>query len=42
MANLHDGSILLLHAVSKTSTEILNDFITNARKLGYEFELLEY
>ena len=42
MDNLHDGSILLLHAVSKTSTEILNDFISNARKLGYEFELLEY
>lgn len=42
MDNLHDGSILLLHAVSKTSTEILNDFISDARKLGYEFELLKY
>ncbi|NMS91262.1 delta-lactam-biosynthetic de-N-acetylase [Clostridioides difficile] len=42
MDNLHDGSILLLHAVSKTSTEILNDFISDARNLGYEFELLKY
>ncbi|MGO1044766.1 delta-lactam-biosynthetic de-N-acetylase [Clostridioides difficile] len=42
MDNLHDGSILLLHAVSKTSTEILSDFISDARKLGYNFELLNY
>ncbi|KPI49633.1 polysaccharide deacetylase [Clostridioides difficile] len=42
MDNLHDGSILLLHAVSKTSTEILNNIISDARKLGYEFELLKY
>lgn len=42
MDNLHDDSILLLHAVSKTSTEILNNIISDARKLGYEFELLKY
>ncbi|MCC0647510.1 delta-lactam-biosynthetic de-N-acetylase [Clostridioides sp. ZZV15-6598] len=42
MDNLHDGSILLLHAVSKTSTEILSDFISDARRLGYNFELLNY
>lgn len=42
MDNLHDGSILLLHAVSQTSTEILSDFISDARKLGYNFELLNY
>lgn len=42
MDNLHDGSILLLHAVSKTSTEILNNIISDSRKLGYEFELLKY
>lgn len=40
LENLHDGSILLLHAVSKTNTEILGDFIDSAQKLGYQFELL--
>lgn len=38
--NLHDGSILLLHAVSKTNTEILGDIIDSARNLGYEFGLI--
>ena len=38
--NLHNGSILLLHAVSKTNTEILGDVIDSARSFGYEFELL--
>lgn len=40
LENLHDGSILLLHAVSKTNTEILGDFIDSAQKLGYQFEPL--
>ena len=40
MDNLHDGSILLLHAVSKTNTEILGDFIDKAKSEGYEFKLL--
>ena len=39
--NLHDGSILLLHAVSKTNTEILGDVIDSARANGYEFQLIE-
>lgn len=38
--NLHNGSILLLHAVSKTNTEILEDVIDSARNAGYEFKLL--
>ena len=38
--NLHNGSILLLHAVSKTNTEILGDVIDSARNAGYEFKLL--
>lgn len=38
--NLHNGSILLLHAVSKTNTEILEDVIDSARNSGYEFKLL--
>ncbi|MDF2878332.1 MAG: delta-lactam-biosynthetic de-N-acetylase [Clostridia bacterium] len=37
---LHNGAIYLLHAVSKTNTEVLGDFIKEARALGYEFELL--
>ena len=28
--NLHNGSILLLHAVSKTNTEILGEVIDSA------------
>ena len=38
--NLHNGSILLLHAVSKTNTEILGEVIDSARNAGYEFKLL--
>lgn len=38
--NLHNSSILLLHAVSKTNTEILGDVIDTARDAGYEFKLL--
>lgn len=34
---LHGGAIYLLHAVSKTNTDILGDFIDNARNSGYEF-----
>lgn len=37
---LHNGAIYLLHAVSKTNTEVLGDFITEARGMGYTFELL--
>ncbi|SCI04951.1 MULTISPECIES: delta-lactam-biosynthetic de-N-acetylase [unclassified Romboutsia] len=39
--NLHDGSILLLHAVSKTNTEILGDVIDSAKDLGYDFQLIK-
>lgn len=37
---LHNGAIYLLHAVSKTNTEILGDFINEAENMGYTFELL--
>lgn len=37
---LHNGAIYLLHAVSKTNTEVLGDFIAEARGIGYTFELL--
>ncbi len=34
---LHSGEIMLLHAVSKTNTEILGDVIDAAREKGFEF-----
>ncbi|MGN0292715.1 MAG: polysaccharide deacetylase family protein [Lachnospiraceae bacterium] len=36
---LHPGALYLLHAVSETNTEILGDFIDEARSQGYEFRL---
>lgn len=33
---LHSGAIYLLHAVSKTNTEVLGEFIDTARNKGYE------
>lgn len=38
---LHPGAIYLLHAVSATNTEVLGDFIDQARAAGYEFAVLE-
>lgn len=35
--NLHNGEIMLLHAVSSTNAEILGDVIDSAREQGYEF-----
>lgn len=39
--SLHDGEIFLLHAVSKTNTEILGDFIDYVRNAGYTFAVYE-
>lgn len=38
MEQLHPGAIYLLHAVSSTNTQILGDFIDQARAAGYTFE----
>lgn len=38
LEGLHNGAIYLLHAVSKTNTQILEDFIQDARAQGYTFE----
>jgi delta-lactam-biosynthetic de-N-acetylase len=38
---LHDGSIMLLHAVSKTNVAILPDLIDEARARGYRFARLD-
>jgi len=36
-ANLHNGAVLLLHAVSKDNAEALDTLIKNCRAKGYEF-----
>jgi len=37
MANLHNGAILLLHAVSSDNAQALERIIVDTRKKGYEF-----
>ncbi|MEG1255918.1 delta-lactam-biosynthetic de-N-acetylase [Clostridium sp.] len=36
----HNGSIMLIHAVSKTNTDILDSILKEAKAQGYVFELL--
>lgn len=36
--NLHNGSILLLHATSKDNANILDTVIKEAQKMGYQFQ----
>ena len=38
---LHDGAVLLLHAVSKDNADALGDIIDYARQNGYEFASLD-
>ncbi len=38
---LHDGAILLLHAVSSDNANALEDIINYAREKGYEFRSLD-
>lgn len=40
LGGLHNGSIMLIHAVSKTNTEILDSVLKEAKSQGYVFELL--
>lgn len=42
MTNLHNGAIMLLHAVSRDNTEALDRIIKDARASGYSFKLLDY
>lgn len=37
----HNGAIMLLHAVSKTNTEILDDVLTEWERQGYEIKSLD-
>ncbi|MDO4563092.1 MAG: polysaccharide deacetylase family protein [Clostridia bacterium] len=39
--NFHNGSVILLHAVSKDNTEALGEIIDTARDEGYEFRTLD-
>ena len=39
--NLHNGCVMLLHAVSKDNTELLGEIIDETRNKGYEFVSLE-
>ena len=41
VGGLHNGAILLLHAVSSSNTEALADIIDSAHALGYEFKTLD-
>ena len=39
--NLHNGCVMLLHAVSKDNTELLGEIIDEIRNRGYEFTSLQ-
>lgn len=39
--NVHNGEIMLLHANSKTNTEILDSIIKEIKNMGYEFKSLD-
>lgn len=38
---VHPGAIILLHSTSKTNSEILKEFITSLKDLGYTFSTLD-
>lgn len=38
---IHPGAIILLHAVSKTNTEILDQLLTRWKEMGYTFRTLD-
>ena len=41
ISNLHNGEIMLLHATSKTNSEIMGEMVDNIKKEGYEIKSLE-
>lgn len=41
VSNFHNGSVMLIHAVSKTNTEILDYVLKEAKNQGYSFELFQ-
>ena len=40
-SNFHNGEVMLLHATSKTNSEIMGDIIDEARNEGYEFKSID-
>ena len=42
MKNLHNGAVILLHAVSKDNAEALDLIIRDIKALGYEFKLINF
>lgn len=40
ISNLHNGEVMLLHATSKTNSEIMSEMIDKVRNEGYEFKSL--
>jgi peptidoglycan-N-acetylmuramic acid deacetylase len=40
LSRIHNGAIVLLHTVSKTNSEILDEIITELETQGYEFKTL--
>ena len=41
ISNLHNGEIILLHATSKTNSEIMADMVDEIRKEGFEIKSLD-
>ncbi|RJQ28337.1 MAG: delta-lactam-biosynthetic de-N-acetylase [Peptococcaceae bacterium] len=41
MDNLHNGAVILLHAVSKENTEALDKILKDVKTQGYEFKTLD-
>ena len=41
ISNLHNGEVMLLHATSKTNSEIMSNVIKKIKEEGYEIRSLE-
>ena len=41
MDNIHNGAVILLHAVSESNTEALDDIIKGLKAQGYRFKGLD-
>ena len=42
MSRIHDGSVILLHAVSQDNADALGEIIDKIRAEGYEFRALTH
>lgn len=41
VSNLHNGEVMLLHATSKTNSEIMGELVDKVKSEGYEFKSLD-